>query len=520
MIEYNTLNLNYIHLGIFVSRFILCFLFIPALAISANMTNSIYGVGPNGAIKPYICIQNQNGEVTLPLAPGQSGDANKASGNAYYVGATLRFSGCSYNDAYLGYVGFSLSNSGNNSIANYTAPDGIHITYSNPAISSQGLVSGNISYTLIHPNLLLTPAKEPSLWPFAGINLSGLEFGKTIDPFVIPNLSQEDSTTPLSDLNATEAFINQGINTIRVPVSWGYLQLDGAGKGTLNEAYYNNYLRPLLVTLTRAKVHTMIDLHAYMRYSKFGEQYSGCSNEGPCPDGTLILDDKAYLSVWGQLLDLMQNDDAIDKDYILLDLVNEPVNVPDDKVFTIQASLIKFLRNKHFNGYILVEGNAWSGLHSWTTYQWTGSDGQTYTNASLFSRANFEKAGITDLSKILINVHQYLDSDYSGTHQTCQQDLNTTGANGFNLNAFVDYLQENQLKAMVTEFGTGQNAASCSAPLTQFMQYLSDNNSKDKDYGFAGWTIWSTGHGWGNYPLRVQPESYQMRILQEFLPHQ
>ncbi|MDA9272220.1 glycoside hydrolase family 5 protein [bacterium] len=346
--------------------------------------------------------------------------------------------------------------------------------------------------------------------------MSGLEFSKVIDPFVIPNLSAEDSSTTNSDLTDTQAFIDAGMNTVRVPVSWGYLQLEGPGEGDIYQAYYANYVRPLLQTLTHAKVNTIVDLHAYMRYSKFGQQYSGCGSSGQCPDGQLITDEKAYESVWGKLVDLIQKDNLIDKDYILFDLMNEPVGVPDDKVFTIQACLIKLIRSKQFDGYILVEGNNWSGLHSWTTEEWTGADGRSYTNASLFTRDNFAQAGITDLSKILINVHQYLDSNYSGTHDDCQQDLTTTGANGFNLDAFVDYMKENQLQAIVTEFGSGRNSTSCSAPLHQFMQYLKDNKTTTT-YGFAGWTIWSTGHGWGNYNLRVVPQGYQMQILNYFL---
>ncbi|MCE3044800.1 glycoside hydrolase family 5 protein [Legionella sp. 16cNR16C] len=492
-------------------------LLLPGISYAASMTNSIAGVGPGGSVKPYICIQNEGGTVTLPLAPGQSGDANAASGNQYYAGATLRFGGCSSDNTYLGYIGFNINNSGNNAISAYTPPEGVHITYKDRQIDSRGVVTGAIDYTPIDSNMNLPNPKENSYWQFAGINLSGLEFGKTIDPVVVPNLSEKDSTTTNSDLKDTETFIKAGVNTVRVPISWGYVQLDGAGKGSINKSYYDNYLRPLLQSLSHAKVNTIIDLHAYMRYSKFGEQYSGCGADGPCPDGTLVLDPKAYESVWGQLVDLIQQDSQIDKNYIMLDLVNEPVGIPDDKVFTIQADLIKYLRNKGFEGYILVEGNSWTGLHSWTTYQWTGSDGQTYSNATLFTRENFAEAGITDLSKILINVHQYLDSDYSGTHNDCLQDLTTKGPNAFNLDEFVDYLQENKLKAIVTEFGTGTNAGSCSAPLQQFMQYLQENSAKGKDYGFAGWTVWSTGHGWGGYNLRVKPDSYQFNVMKNFL---
>ena len=481
---------------------------LPGVAMATVLTNNIQGVGPNGSLKPYVCIQKNQ----LKLVPDQTVDV----GADNYIGAALRFNGCDVNDSYLGWMDLNLNNSGN-TITRYLPPDGVHIQYSNPGIDNNGQLSGSIAYTPIEINENLTTAQSATHWQFAGINLSGLEFGKVIDPTVIPNLSIQDQNSPYSDLKDTASFIEAGMNTVRIPVSWGYLQLDGPGKGGLNRDYYINYIRPLLQTLTKAKIHAVVDLHAYMRYSKFGEQYSGCFSNAPCPDGSLILDGKAYQSVWGQLVTLIQEDTNIDKEYIVLDLMNEPVAVPDDKVFTIQVALIKMLREQQFKGTILIEGNNWTGLHSWTTEEWVGSDGKRYTNASLFTRENFAQAGIADLSNLVINVHQYLDSDYSGTHDTCQQDLKTTGPNGFNLDAFTQYLEKNKLKAMVTEFGTGTNVSSCSQPLNEFMQYMQDNAAKDKDFGFVGWTIWSTGHGWGGYNLRVKPDSYHMQVLHQYL---
>lgn len=487
------------------------------VGFAANITNNIAGVGPtNNLINPYICIQDANGGIH-PVAPGATVDGNSLSGNKYYIGAAIRFGGCDTSNTYLGYVGFNTSPY---KVGSYSPPAGVHITYANPAIDSSGHITGKIQYTAINPNfnfLSKAPAKNSS-WSFVGVNLSGMEFGKAIDPVVIPNLSEEDANSISSDLAEMRAFVSAGMNTVRVPVSWGYLQLEGAGKGELNLEYFNSYIKPLLETLTSAHVNTIVDLHAYMRYSVFGKEYSGCGMDGKCPDGTLVLDEKAYQDVWKKIVTLMKNDPSINMDYIMLDLVNEPVDVPDDLVFTIQASVIKSLREQGYQGAILVEGNSWSGLHSWTTNSWNSRDGKTtYTNASLFTRDNFIKAGVTDLSKIYINAHQYLDSDYSGTHNNCMTDLDTQGASGFNLQAFADYLKQNHLKAIVTEFGAGTDSASCKIAMAKFLDYMKVNSDQGKDYGFSGWTIWSVGHGWGSYNLRVTPVSYQMQVLKEYL---
>jgi endoglucanase len=494
---------------------------LAASSHAANITNNIKGVGPSAqAVNPYICIQNKAGEVTYKLKPGETVDGNKYSGNIYFVGATLRFGGCDSNNTYLGYLGLDVNDQHSNKIDSYNPPEGVHIAYANAAINSSGKITGNIVYTPIKPNFNLLdvePSHNPT-WAFVGANLSGLEFGKMPDPVVVPNLSEEDAAGTTSDLADTKAFLHAGMNAMRVPLHWGFLQPNGAGKGELNADYVNSYLKPLLETLTSAHVNAIVDLHAYMRYSEFGKQYAGCGMDGQCPDGTLVTDAKVYQDVWHKLYLLIKNDPKINMNYIILDLMNEPVSVPNDLVFSIQAEVIKTLRADGYQGYILVEGNGWSGLHSWSTLQWTSQDGKTtYTNASLFTRDNFIKAGITDLSKIVINAHQYLDSDFSGTHDQCMTDLTTTGPSGFNLTAFTDYLQQNRLKAIVTEFGSGRESASCSTAMTQFMDYLKNNSLQNKEYGFIGWTIWSTGHGWGDYNLRIKPTSYQMDILNKYL---
>lgn len=478
-----------------------------------TITNLITGIGPRSAlINPYFCIQDANGQMTYALTSGKSVDGNKYSGDPKYIGGALRFGGCSSQNTYLGYVGISGTN------IKYSPPNGIHILYTNPNIDSSGNMTGEIHYSAIAPNFdFQIPVTRNNNWQFVGANLSGLEFGKVPDPFVIPNLSKEDANSNLSDLADTESLIKSGMNTMRIPLDWGYLQLNGPGTGEINLDYFNSYVKPLIETLTSAQIYTIVDLHAYMRYSQFGKEYAGCGIEGHCPDGTLVTDPNKYINVWTKLYALLKNDPKININYILLDLVNEPVNAPNDSVFTIQAKVIQSLRSQGYQGYILVEGNNWSGLHSWTTATWQTDDGQVLTNASLFTRENFAKAGITDLSKIIINVHQYLDSDYSGTHDQCLTDLSTTGADGFNLNAFTDYLQHNNLQAMVTEFGAGKDSATCSIAMSQFLNYLQTNAAQNKNYGFIGWTIWSTGHGWGNYNLRVTPGSYQMQTLKSYL---
>jgi endoglucanase len=62
-----------------LNKLLIIFWCFSSYAISAQMTNVIDGIGPKHAIKPYICVQNSAGKVTLTLAPGESSDANLVS---------------------------------------------------------------------------------------------------------------------------------------------------------------------------------------------------------------------------------------------------------------------------------------------------------------------------------------------------------------------------------------------------------------------------------------------------------
>ncbi|MBA2652607.1 MAG: hypothetical protein H0U73_10130, partial [Tatlockia sp.] len=109
---------------------------VPSLVFAVNITNDIAGVGPNGSIKPYICIQDDKGAFKFAIEPGTTKDAGKEG----YVGATIRFEGCSPSNTYLGYIGFLMKENGNNSIDSYSPPEGVHIAFNNRAIDSAGHV--------------------------------------------------------------------------------------------------------------------------------------------------------------------------------------------------------------------------------------------------------------------------------------------------------------------------------------------------------------------------------------------
>ena len=76
-------------------------------------------------------------------------------------------------------------------------------------------------------------------------------------------------------------------------------------------------------------------------------------------------------------------------------------------------------------------------------------------------------------SKLIYDIHQYLDSDGSGTHAEC-----VTNHVGDSLVPLASYLRENGRKAFLTETGGG-NTPSCVRDVCAELGYLNGNGEFD-----------------------------------------
>lgn len=514
--------------------------FAEVTSITNQLTIGFGPSQPDSSSLPVICVQDSDGVVAdgCSVLAGQTLTADRVSqcagpddkGNyGTYAGASLRFGGCDNSDTYLGYT--SLEPGTN--------------TYSNaPALSvidnyqvENGIVSGKSMYSAIQtqPQDQLTPTdRSDKLLPFVGINLSGLEFGTTPSTFTVPLLSSYSDYTTASDLDNTNTFLSKAhMNTIRLPLSWDYLQPDGE-TSKIDTNYFLNLVVPTLVTATQSKTHVIIDLHAYMHYSTYAVDPSGCGEGSACPAGKVDTTSDDYATTWGHIYQAIvdynqtaDTDKQIDTAYLMLDLVNEPADAPSDSgditpaaALSVESAAIKTLEGKGFTGRYLIEGANWTGLHSWSEqeYQWSESDG---TNENTFTRDNIAaQTGLTTdevANRVVINVHQYFDSNFSGTSDTCI----TYDDNQFHVEEFAQYLKEQQLTAMVTEFGVSKNDSTgdCNNTMQSFLNAVNDNaatldsDGNVQDGGFIGWTVWSTGHGWGDYNLLVTTDSSTFDVL-------
>ena len=105
---------------------------------------------------------------------------------------------------------------------------------------------------------------------------------------------------------------------------------------------------------------------------------------------------------------------------------------------------------------------------------------------------------LTDPSdKIVYEMHQYLDSDGSGTSATCVS--STIGAE--RVAAATSWLQANNKKGILGEFAGGANSV-CEEAVTGMLDALLAANDV-----WMGAMWWGGGPWWGDYIFSMEPET-------------
>jgi endoglucanase len=98
-------------------------------------------------------------------------------------------------------------------------------------------------------------------------------------------------------------------------------------------------------------------------------------------------------------------------------------------------------------------------------------------------------------SNLVFDVHQYSDSDNSGTHSTCVSSSDNIA--GFT--KLASWLRTNGRQAILTEAG-GSNDQSCLTAVCDILNYLMTNSDV-----YLGWTGWSAGMFAADYVLSEVP---------------
>jgi endoglucanase len=306
-----------------------------------------------------------------------------------------------------------------------------------------------------------------------GVNLAGASFAGSR----IPGKIDRDYHYPKKKV--MDYFLDKGFNTFRLTFKWERLQRN---LGWEFEAAELRRMDRTVNYLTAKNAYVLLDPHNYARF--FGKLI-----------GSKYVPVSAFASFWSTLANHYKNNSRV-----IFGLMNEPHGIRADRWRVAAEAAIKAIRATGAKNLILVPGNFWSGAVTWTKNKNGGSNAEAFR--TLFDPAN----------NMAFEVHQYFDSNSSGTHRRCVSA--TIGVE--RLKPFTRWLRENNRRGFFGEFGAANNPV-CLAALDNTLQHIAANSDV-----WLGWTYWAAGAWWGDYMFSVHPtrdggDKPQMSVLKKHI---
>jgi len=206
--------------------------------------------------------------------------------------------------------------------------------------------------------------------------------------------------------------------------------------------------------ITKKGAYAMIQPHNYGRFY-----------------GNIINDVAGFKTWWKNLASVYK-----DNNLVIFDTNNEYHDMDQQLVFNLNQAAIDGVRAAGANTqYITPEGNSWTGAWTWVS---------SGNGASLLKLK--DPAGD---DKLIYQMHQYLDSDGSGTHEACVSSTILRER----LTAATQWLKQNKKKGFLGEFAAGNNAQ-CITALKDGLKYMGENSDV-----WTGAAWWAAGPWWGDY---------------------
>ncbi len=290
---------------------------------------------------------------------------------------------------------------------------------------------------------------------FRGINLAGAEFGDLGGAYEQSYIYPSKQTI--------HYFADKGLNTIRLPFRWERLQPVLGSDLDENEL---NRIRATVAEAASLHLNIILDVH---NYAGFAGDMIG-SRTVPIAD---------FADLWRRLAEEFGNQPDI-----TFGLMNEPTGIKTETWLQAANAAIAAIRETGAKNLVLVPGTSWTGAHSW------------FSNTDDGNNASVMKGVIDPVHHYAYEFHQYLDSNFSGTHETCPRAEDAVRA----LKDVTQWLQDNNARGFLGEFG-GSDQESCMAGLTAMVSFMNTN----KDI-WTGWTYWAGGDWWPpTEPLNIQP---------------
>ena len=290
----------------------------------------------------------------------------------------------------------------------------------------------------------------------------------------------------------------------RLPFRWERLQL--TNNAAFNSAE-SNRLVSFVSYASGQGVHVILDPHNFQRYWPLIDNYNDMQSGSVGVIGSSVVPNSAFSNFWYRIANISS---FKNNPNVIFGLMNEPNAVQETQMVTSENAAIAAIRATGATNMIFVPGNRWTGA-------WTWSDSDSYGAANSNTMLNIVDPG----SNYVYEVHQYLDSDGSGT----QNSIVSVDIGWQRLTNFTAWARANNVKAFLGEFavpsaiigGTGIGGQA----LTNMLSYISTNSDV-----WLGWTYWGGGPWWGSNPtFLIEPanpgnptDQPTMSIIKEFTP--
>ncbi|KAF7981550.1 hypothetical protein HWV62_33151 [Athelia sp. TMB] len=280
---------------------------------------------------------------------------------------------------------------------------------------------------------------------YFGVNESGAEFGNTAWPGVLGT----DYEWPAD--SSIDFFVGKGFNTFRVCFLMERISPPANGLTGSFDPTYLAGLTTIVNYITSKGAYALVDPHNFMIY-----------DNAPIAD-TATVDELGH---------------SKSNPNVIFDAMNEPNGISASLTFSLMQAAVDGIRAAGATQLILVEGTSWTGAWTWI------SSG----NSAVF-------ANIVDpLDNWAIEMHQYLDSDGSGTNPVCVS--STIGAE--RLADATTWLQQNGIKGFLGEIGAGNNT-DCITAVYGALESMQESGA------WIGATWWAAGPWWGDYFTSIEP---------------
>jgi len=312
------------------------------------------------------------------------------------------------------------------------------------------------------------PPPAPPVPNLKGVNEACADFGQAL-----PGKTDKDYTFPREE--SINHFASLGFGAIRIPFLWERLQ--GKLRGEFQPTYFAS-LNKTVNLVTQRGMHAIIDPHNYARYSTNG-RVSGGKVIGVSGSGVTLQD---FVDLWTRLANAFKSNPNT-----IFAIMNEPHDMPTRLWANTAQAAIRAIRDTGAEQLVLVPGNGWTGAHSWLE-SWYDTSDEKVSNADAL--ANFTDPG----NNFAFDMHQYLDSDASGTKPECASA--TAGVDG--LSGATKWLEQHKFRAFLSEFSAGANSV-CQEGIDAMLTHM------DHHPVWLGWTWWAAGPWWGTSWASVEP---------------